>query len=123
MAFDFNIQVHHYNHERYHESLDNVTPADVFGGRQNEILDQRALVKAAIVFAIMLSIETLADRYLLVMVLQLLVLLYMVGYVLLALHRVYAESWPLTVLKSLGLLFLFLPILGVAIEAASHGTG
>jgi transposase InsO family protein len=38
--------VHHYNHERHHESLDNVTPADVFGGRRNEILDQRALVKA-----------------------------------------------------------------------------
>ena len=38
--------VHHYNHERYQESLDNVTPADVFGGSRNEILDQRALVKA-----------------------------------------------------------------------------
>jgi hypothetical protein len=34
--------VHHYNHERYHKSLDNVTPADVFRGRWNEILDQRA---------------------------------------------------------------------------------
>ena len=29
-----------------HESLDNVTPADVFEGRRNDILDQRALVKA-----------------------------------------------------------------------------
>ena len=38
--------VDHYNHERYHESLDNVTPADVFEGRRNEIMDQRALVKA-----------------------------------------------------------------------------
>ena len=37
--------VDHYNHERYHESLDNVTPADVFAGRRNEILDQWALVK------------------------------------------------------------------------------
>ena len=38
--------VDHYNYERYHESLDNVTPADVFEGRRNEVLDQRALVKA-----------------------------------------------------------------------------
>ncbi len=76
-----------------------------------------------IVFAIMLSIETLADRYLLVMMLQLLVLAYMVGYVLLALHRVYAESWPVTVLKSLGLLLLFLPALAVLIEVSSHVGG
>ncbi len=76
-----------------------------------------------IVFAIMLSIETLADRYLLVMLLQVLVLLYMLGYVLVALRRVYAESWPVTVLKSLGLLFLFLPALAVLIEVTSHVGG
>lgn len=38
--------VEHYNHERYHESLDNVTPADVFYGRRNEILDERAKIKS-----------------------------------------------------------------------------
>jgi len=37
--------VEHYNHDRYHESLDNVTPADVYEGKRNEILDQRAAVK------------------------------------------------------------------------------
>ena len=32
--------------ERYHRSMKNVTPADVYDGRRNEILDQRAMVKA-----------------------------------------------------------------------------
>jgi putative transposase len=34
-----------YNHERYHESLDNVTPADVYHGRHREIVTARELVK------------------------------------------------------------------------------
>mgnify|MGYP006099895711 FL=1 len=38
--------VQHYNHERYHESLDNVTPSDDYHGRSEEILDQRAIIKS-----------------------------------------------------------------------------
>ena len=37
--------VAYYNYERYHESLDNVTPADVFFGRQEEVLTHRDLIK------------------------------------------------------------------------------
>jgi len=32
--------VDYYNHERYHESLDNLTPADVFYGRGQSILNK-----------------------------------------------------------------------------------
>ncbi|MEI7472087.1 MAG: integrase core domain-containing protein [Chitinophagaceae bacterium] len=37
--------VTHYNHERYHESLGNVTPADVYYERQEEIFKYRKRVK------------------------------------------------------------------------------
>ena len=37
--------IRYYNHERYPESLDNLTPADVFYGRDQDILEQRQQIK------------------------------------------------------------------------------
>ena len=37
--------VEHYNHRRYHESLDNVTPADAYFGRADAIIKQRERIK------------------------------------------------------------------------------
>ena len=37
--------VAYYNNERYHESLDNVTPADVYFGRQHAVLTERDKIK------------------------------------------------------------------------------
>ena len=34
-----------YNHERFHESLDNLTPADVYFGRNEEVLSRREKIK------------------------------------------------------------------------------
>jgi putative transposase len=37
--------VDYYNHHRYHESLDNLIPADVFFGRREEVLNRRQQIK------------------------------------------------------------------------------
>jgi RNA-directed DNA polymerase len=39
--------VAHYNHVRYHESLDNLTPADVYFGRAETIRAERLHIKRA----------------------------------------------------------------------------
>ena len=37
--------VHYYNYQRYHESLSNVTPADAYYGRANQIIKRRLKTK------------------------------------------------------------------------------
>jgi putative transposase len=37
--------VHYYNHHRYHESLNNITPADVYFGKREQILKRREKIK------------------------------------------------------------------------------
>ena len=37
--------VNYYNNHRYHESLDNCTPSDVYHGRHHKVLEQRKQTK------------------------------------------------------------------------------
>jgi transposase InsO family protein len=46
---DFGAQIEsfvdHYNHQRYHESPNNITPADVYFGRDQVIIQERERIK------------------------------------------------------------------------------
>ncbi|MGB5873688.1 MAG: integrase core domain-containing protein [Bacteroidota bacterium] len=42
---EINRFIEYYNNERYHESLNNVTPADVYCGRYKEVITRREQLK------------------------------------------------------------------------------
>jgi hypothetical protein len=73
-----------------------------------------------IALAPMMALESTTDRYLAAIAPQVILLVYMIAYCLIALRTTYQEGWPKTVLKFFGLTMLFLPLLGGAIELASH---
>ena len=62
----------------------------------------------------------LADQYIVVLLVQLVLLVYVLGYLATALHVTYRGTWSKSTLKGLGLLLLFLPMIGGAIEFTSH---
>jgi putative transposase len=39
------VFVDYYNHNRYHEALKNVTPADMYYGRDRKVLERRKQIK------------------------------------------------------------------------------
>ena len=45
LEHDIDEFIAYYNHQRYHESLDNLTPADVYFGRGSAILEKRRKLK------------------------------------------------------------------------------
>lgn len=73
-----------------------------------------------IVIAILLATEALADQYLLFALIQLILTLYMLVYCVIAIRTNYRESWPKSTIKFFAVTFLFLPVLGITIELASH---
>ena len=45
LEYEIGQFIEYYNHQRYHESINNLTPADVYFGRGNSILEKRRLIK------------------------------------------------------------------------------
>jgi hypothetical protein len=73
-----------------------------------------------IVFGLLLATESLADRFILVALVQAVFTFYVAAYFVGALHNVYQESWPRTILKFVTLLILFLMMVAITIEFTSH---
>jgi hypothetical protein len=71
-------------------------------------------------FALMLSFESFADSSVIGATVQVLIFFAMLAYSVMALKTTYGESWIKSTLKFLGLFAVFLPIIGGAIELASH---
>lgn len=61
-----------------------------------------------IVFGLMLSIETAADRYTAAVIIQVVLLAYTLIYFVVALRVNYRESWPKSTLKFIALLFILM---------------
>lgn len=76
-----------------------------------------------IALGVLMALEGAADRYLAVLGVQFVLLIYVLWYLVTSLRVGYAESWWRSGLKALGVLLLFLPVLGVSIELASHWEG
>jgi hypothetical protein len=76
-----------------------------------------------IALGVMMAIEEASDRYVGVLILQFAIFFYVLWYLVASLRTCYGEGWVRSVLKTLGVLSLFLPVLGGSIEMASHWEG
>ena len=74
---------------------------------------------AYVLFAVMLPLETLADRHLALLVLQGLALAALVAYFVVALRRVYRSTWFAVLWKSVVIIFAYMVMVSIAIENTS----
>jgi len=74
---------------------------------------------AYVVLAAMLPLEDLANRHVLLMILQVVVLAYFLVYFVMAVRRVYQSSWPALAFKSAIVLISYMILVSVVIENTS----
>ena len=86
---------------------------------QHLIFSMHVFSAMFVVFAVMLSMEGLADESLFWVIVQIMVFVYMIWYCLMALKVAYGQTWMLSLLKLVGLVALFLPTLSGALLLAS----
>lgn len=75
---------------------------------------------AYLVLALMLPLESLANKNVGLMIAQVVLLTYFVAYFVIAVQRVYGSSWLATVLRSIAVLFGYMIAVSVVIEGTSN---
>lgn len=75
---------------------------------------------AYVVFALMLPFEGVAGQNLAALIVQVIALIYLVTYLLLAIRRVYGTSWLGTTGRTIAVLFAYMVIVSGSIEATSN---
>jgi len=74
---------------------------------------------AYVILALMLPLEELANRYTVLMISQVVLLVYFLAYFVIAVRRVYKSSWLAVALKSTAVLFAYMIAVSVVIEYTS----
>jgi uncharacterized membrane protein (DUF485 family) len=75
---------------------------------------------AYVVLAAMLPLEDLANRHVILMVLQVVVLAYFLVYFVMAVRRVYRSPWLAVAAKSAAVLFGYMILVSIVIENTSN---
>jgi len=71
------------------------------------------------ILAMMLPLEELANRYTILMIVQVVLLVYFLAYFVIAVRRVYQSNWLVVALKSTAVLFAYMIVVSVVIENTS----
>ena len=74
---------------------------------------------AYIIFALILPLENLADQQVVHLILQIVLLVYFLGYFVVAVWRVYRSGWLAVALKSTAVLLVYGILLSISIESTS----
>ena len=75
---------------------------------------------AYVILAMMMPLEALANRHIVLMLLQVAILLYFLAYFVLAMRRAYQSSWPGVAIKSTLVLFVYVIVISVVVENTSN---
>jgi hypothetical protein len=73
-----------------------------------------------VILAMMMPLEALANRHIVLALLQVAILVYFLAYFVMAMRRVYQSSWPAVAVRSALVLFVYMIVVSVVVENTSN---